>query len=135
MRKAEILAYWNDLPDNGVMEPSAVPYRHTGSSYTQDTVRITGSQEFIDSWLSGNKALLRYENEDTRLALTYRETVDRDTDQHTGKYQFYLSVRARGPRARSSTSSAPYVSELASVSNESPAEKAITLEDLAAEFA
>ena len=60
-----------------------------------DSIRITGSKAYIDSWLGNNKWLLERENHKTRLQVTYKETVDRDTGLPTGKYSFYCQVWAR----------------------------------------
>ena len=61
MKKAEMLQHWQTIPDNQPVNPDPVPYKHEGSTYDQDGIRITGSKAFIDSVLSRLKELLQYE--------------------------------------------------------------------------
>ena len=78
---------------------SPIMYKHTGSTYDEDGIRITGSKGFIDSLLSNLKSLLEYEGDSTRLQLTYQPTVDRETQLPTGTYNCYIQVHERGREA------------------------------------
>ena len=96
MRKAELVNHWESIPENQPIKPSAVPYKHEGSTYDQDGIRITGSESFIDGVLSRIKDLLQYEHGTTRLQVNYQETVDRYSGQKTGTYNCYVQVHERG---------------------------------------
>ena len=52
MRKKDILSHWRGLAPNQPIQPAVVPYRHEGTTYGQDGIRLTGSPEFIDAVLS-----------------------------------------------------------------------------------
>ena len=96
MNKEQLVTHWEALPANQPIQPSAVPYKHKGSTYDQDGLRITGSQTFIDGVLSRFKDLLEYENGATRLQVNHQETVDRYSGQKTGTYNCYVQVHRRG---------------------------------------
>ena len=96
MKKAQLVNHWESLPENQPIKPSAVPYKHEGSTYDQDGIRITGPEIFIDGVLSRIKDLLQYEHGNTRLQVNYQETVDRYSGQKTGTYTFYVQVHQRG---------------------------------------
>jgi hypothetical protein len=96
MKKAQLVNHWESLPENQPIKPSAVPYKHEGSTYDQDGIRITGSEIFIDGVLSRIKDLLQYEHGNTRLQVNYQETVDRYSGQKTGTYNCYVQVHQRG---------------------------------------
>ena len=100
MRKAEILNYWNNLPDKMPILMESVPYKHKGSTYQQDGIRLTGSKVFIDSVLTHLKPLLKHENCSTRLQLNYQESTDRESGLKTGTYNCYIQVHERGPQAQ-----------------------------------
>jgi len=96
MRKAETLARWRGLQADQAVKPVPVMYKHQGSTYTEDSIRITGTQEFIDSVLSRLMPLLEFENTRTRLQLVYQETTDKNTGCKTGTYNCYVQVHQRG---------------------------------------
>lgn len=100
MRKSEILTHWAGLPENQPVNPEIIPYKHRGSTFDEDSIRITGSQEFIDSVLSRLKDLLKYESADTRLQVMYQESQDKKTKQPTGSYCAYVQVHERGAEAK-----------------------------------
>lgn len=99
MKKAEFLAHWRQIPDAQAIQPTPIPYKHEGSTYDQDGIRITGTREFIDSVLSHLKSLLKYEGGATRLQVVYQEVKDRETQRPTGTYSCYIQVHRRGPQA------------------------------------
>ena len=100
MRKAQIIEHWRSIPEDQEINISPVLYKHTGSTYAEDGIRLTGSKLFIDSVLSKLKELLEYENSDTRLQLSYQESIDRESKVTTGSYNCYVQVHERGREAR-----------------------------------
>ncbi len=99
MRKHEILDHWESLVPNQEIPVQPIPYGHTGTKYSEDTIRITGSQEFIDAVLSRLMDLLAYETPDrTRLQVSYQESANRETGEWLGSFNFYLQVHERGQR-------------------------------------
>lgn len=100
MKKALFLAHWGRITPNQPIDVTPVPYKHKGSTYDQDGIRITGSREFIDSVLSKLKELLLHENHNTRLQVVYKESVDRGTQAPLGSYNCYIQVHERGGTAR-----------------------------------
>lgn len=100
MKKKEILQHWLNLPDNQSLQPQQVPYKHEGSTFAEDGIRITGSQEWIDSVLSHLKPLLKFENTQTRLQIAYQESKDIKTGKPTGSYNAYVQVHERGDEAK-----------------------------------
>jgi hypothetical protein len=100
MRKKEALEHWVNLKANQDILPTPVVYKHKGSTYDEDGIRITGSKAFIDSVLSHLKQVLAYESNTTRLQIVFKETVDRETGVETGKYNCYVQVHERGSEAK-----------------------------------
>ena len=99
MQKAAFLQHWKTLTPNQPIKPAVIPYKHEGSTYAEDGIRITGSREFIDSVLSRLTDLLRFENGETRLQVNYQESKDRASGQLTGSWNCYVQVHARGGEA------------------------------------
>lgn len=100
MKKKQILEHWQGLEPNQKVEPDIIPYKHRGSTYDEDGIRITGSEAFIDSVLSHLKPLLEYEDGDSRLQVSYQESKDRKTGRPTGKFCCYIQVHERGGEAK-----------------------------------
>ncbi|MDP2662062.1 MAG: hypothetical protein Q8R28_15160 [Dehalococcoidia bacterium] len=103
MKKAEILTHWRGLGERPA--PSkvmrAVPYKHEGSTYSEDGVRITGSQAFIDSVLYRLRDLLERENDTERLQVAYQESTDRQNPGlKLGSWNCYVQVHERGQEAK-----------------------------------
>lgn len=97
--KAQMIARWRALRPSQPLRPAAVPYKHEGSTYSEDGIRITGSQAWIDSVLSHLQPLLDFEADGTRLQVVYKETVDRETGTPTGTFNAYIQVHERGPQS------------------------------------
>ena len=95
-----MIEHWKSIPENQEIQISEVPYKHQGTTYKEDGIRITGSQAFIDSVLSRVKDLLKHENNTSRLQVTYQETKDRETGEFTGTYNSYIQVHERGGQAK-----------------------------------
>lgn len=103
MKKAEFLAYWNSIPDEGptpdeVME--AIPYKHEGSTFAQDGIRLTGSPEFIRSMLRVLRPLLNCNNATERLSVVYKESTDNVHGMPLGSWNCYIQVHERGREAK-----------------------------------
>lgn len=97
LSKGDALAHWRSMPANQpIPEPRPVPYRHEGSTYGYDGIRIEGTKMFIDSILSRLKPLLEHESGRTRLSLQYQPVLDRHTKKPTGDWVCYVKVHARG---------------------------------------
>jgi len=102
MQKKQILNHWQalaEIPATGI-RPAQVEYKHRGSTYDQDGIRITGTREFIDSVLAVLKPLLRYENGTTRLQVVYKQSTDRKTGALMDSYNCYIQVHERGGQAK-----------------------------------
>lgn len=100
MRKAQFLDHWNNIKPNQPVHPLPVAYKHEGSTYDEDGIRITGSQDFIDSVLSRLTDLLQYENGQTRLQVVYKQSTDRHTGVLMDSYNCYIQVHQRGGEAK-----------------------------------
>ena len=100
MKKAQILDHWHALEPRQALNPRPVPYKHEGSTYMMDGLRITGSQQWIDSVLSRLKDLLGHENGETRLQLNYQESKDRNTGLALDSWNCYVQIHQRGDEAR-----------------------------------
>ncbi len=99
MTKAQMLARWRGLSDTPPC-PRPIAYKHTGPAYAEDTIRLTGSMEFIDSILSQLAELLGYESGQTRLQVSLQQSMVKGTGQILPSFNCYISVRERGPQAR-----------------------------------
>ncbi len=100
MKKEEFLNHFEGIQENQKLKICAVPYKHEGSTYAEDGIRITGSRGFIDSVLSRLKDLLTHENGETRLQVVYKESVDRETQAPLNSWNCYLQVHQRGREAQ-----------------------------------
>lgn len=100
LAKKEFLAHWSGMKRRRKLNPTPVPYKHRGSKYSEDTLRITGSREFIDAILSRLTELLQFENGDTRLQVTYQQAVDKDTRQPLDSWVCHIQVHERGDEAK-----------------------------------
>ncbi len=100
MLKTETIAHWEGIKANQPIEISPVEYKHKGSTYAEDGLRITGSTYFIDSILSRIKDLLELENDNTRLQLVYKQSQDKDTGAMLDSYNCYIQVHERGGEAK-----------------------------------
>jgi hypothetical protein len=100
VKKREILAHWRRLAPNQPIAPAVVPYKHHGTTYGQDGIRLTGSPQFIDAVLSRLRDLLEFESLTTRLQVTYQESKDRATGEKLGSYNCYIQVHERGDEAK-----------------------------------
>jgi len=96
MNKAQFLQHWQNIKPNQELSPCPVSYKHEGSTYAEDGIRITGSREWIDSVLSRLQDLLQYESISTRLQVNYQESHDRETGTSLDSWNCYIQVHRRG---------------------------------------
>ena len=96
MKKDKFVTYWKGLRKNQKLRLKPIRYSHTGTTFAEDGIRITGSRAFVDSVLSRLKDLLKYESEETRLQVSYERSTDRDTGKKLRSYGCYIQVHARG---------------------------------------
>lgn len=99
LSKENIIKRWEDL-EEGAIRVTPIPEGHRGSNFASDTIRITGSQEFIDSVLGNLKGFLDRDNGSTRLQVIYSQSVDRENQELTGAWTCYIQVHARGTKKR-----------------------------------
>ena len=95
MKKDEMLTRWANV-QNAPLCPRPVPYKHRGSTYDCDGIRITGQPEFIDAVLYKLRDLLRFEGIETRLQVSYAPATDRETRAPLGSFSCYVQVHQRG---------------------------------------
>ena len=99
MLKAETITHWSAITPEMLLKPDVVPYKHEGSTYDQDGIRITGSRAWIDSVLSRLKPLLEFEGDETRLQLVYQQSTDRKDGRQLDAWNCYVQVHQRGDEA------------------------------------
>lgn len=102
LTKEQALDHWRNLPAQPVLQPDPIAYKHRGSTYGADGIRIEGTREFIDSVLANLKPLLDGENGDTRLALNYQQVESKPDKPYTyaGNWVCYVKVHTRGSEAQ-----------------------------------
>lgn len=94
--KTDVVNFWRSLGDNIPLHLTPIPYKHQGSSIQEDGIRITGSKEFIASTMSKLKDFLQYENNKTKLIISYRQSPKSLLPGKKDSYMFYLQVKERG---------------------------------------
>lgn len=96
--KDEIMNFWKGVQTNMPFALKAIPYDHKGSTIQEDGLRITGSKEFIQSVISRLKDFMLYENPETKLMVSYRQSPKSLTPGNRNSYTFYLQVKQRGKK-------------------------------------
>lgn len=100
-KKSQALEHWASLPKDAPLKPNTIAYRHTGSTYGHDGVRIEGSREFIDAVLGRLSDLLEMENTSTRIGIAYQSVEAKPGKPHTGgEFVCYLKFHERGDEAK-----------------------------------
>jgi hypothetical protein len=99
MKKDEFLKYWKEIERDQELKPCSIPYKHEGSTFDCDGVRILGSKEFIESVLSRLKPLLSHENDYTRLGVSYTQATTKEGIL-LDSYKCYVQVHERGHQAQ-----------------------------------
>jgi hypothetical protein len=100
LSKKAFLEHWRGMKRKRKLAPEPVPYKHEGSTFAHDGIRITGSRKFIDAILSRLTELLEYENGETRLDLNYQQATDRETGRPLDSWSCYIKVHERGDEAK-----------------------------------
>lgn len=104
LKKQDILDRW-DASDPDIPPPLIpIDTDHKGSTYAEDSFRVTGSQEWIDWVLARLKPLLEFDGNGSRLQPMYMQTSKRFmgpegkivTGELTGSYAFYFKCVSRG---------------------------------------
>lgn len=96
--KEEIVNFWKGVPTNTPLALKPIAYDHKGTTIQEDGLRITGSKEFISSVLSRLKDFLIYENPDTKLMVSYRQSPKSFITGNRNSFSFYLQVKSRGKK-------------------------------------
>lgn len=99
LRKAEFLEHWASLAPDQEIQPTPVPYKHSGSTYAEFGIRITGSRDEIDQVISNLKQLLQFEHDTTRLQVVYKQSQDRDLGIPIDSWNCYIQIHKRGGQA------------------------------------
>lgn len=96
--KDEIVQFWRQLRPDAPIQMTPIRYDHSGTTYAQDGVRITGSTEFIGSVLARLKEFLNFESPTMKLQLVYRETdsPSQTTSDTKTSFVFYIQTKERG---------------------------------------
>lgn len=99
MKKKEFLEHWQSMKRRRPLKPTPIPYKHKGSTFDQDGIRIAGSKQFIDAILSRLTEMLEFESGDTRLQVSYKPAKDKAGDD-LSSYICYVQVCERGDEAK-----------------------------------
>lgn len=100
MNKREFINKWQSIEPNQPIKMQSIRYKHKGSTFDEDGIRILGSMDFIDSVLSRITDLLKYENGQTRLQVNFSQATCKDTGALLDSYKCYIQVHERGGQAR-----------------------------------
>lgn len=98
--KARALAHWKTLPADAALRPRPIRYKHEGSTYGMDGVRIEGSREFIDAVLGRLTDLMAFENCSTRVGINYQRCEPRPGKPCNGDWVCYVKIYERGNEAQ-----------------------------------
>ena len=96
MLKADMLKHWEGLREGQPIRPGVIAYKHRGSTFDKDSIRITGSTRFIDAVLSRVKDMLAWEGIETRLQVSYQQSNDKQGQLIPDAYNCYIQVHQRG---------------------------------------
>ena len=94
-KKSDVMTFWRSLAPNMPLQLKTIDNVHKGSTLQEDTLRITGSKEFISTVLSRLKDFLTYENVNSKLVIDYRQNAKSLKPGEKNSYLFYLNVRNR----------------------------------------
>lgn len=98
-KKKDILKYWRGIPEMPIMI-NTVSKDHEGTTFDEDTIRITGQPKFIYSVLSKLKQFLDMESKETKLQLLFKRSERKDVDPSKKSYVFYIQVKERGSKSQ-----------------------------------
>ena len=95
-KKMEILRRWRSLSPAAAIAMTPKPADNKDNSLSEDTIRLSGSQNFIESILARLKDLLNFENNQVQLDITYQKSP-KSTPMKKSSFVFYCSSRFRSP--------------------------------------
>ena len=100
--KSAALSHWRNLAPAQPLKPEPIAYKHQGTTFGADGIRIEGRQEFVNAVLSRLHDLLQCENTETRLALNYQQVEAKDGKPNVfaGNWVCYVKVHERGHEAK-----------------------------------
>jgi len=98
-KKKDILKYWRGIPEMPIMA-TPISKDHEGTTFDEDTIRITGQPKFIYSVLSKLKQFLNMESKETKLQLLFKKSERKDSDPSKKSYAFYIQVKERGSKTK-----------------------------------
>lgn len=96
-KRTGVLSYWNSLDPHKPIPLTPKPYGHYGTSIDEDTVRITGSKDFVSSIMARLKDLLTYESPSVKLDVEFVPTEYRHAGGYDPNYEFNFSAIYRKP--------------------------------------
>lgn len=91
--KQGLLQHWQSLRPNIPISIRPTPHHKKGTGYVNESVRLTGTPQFIDSILSRIKDLLAFENPTTRIEITMKPVKNQSPGSNA--YNLYVSVETR----------------------------------------
>jgi len=99
-KKKDILKYWRGIPEMPIMA-TPISKDHEGTTFDEDTIRITGQPKFIYSVLSKLKQFLNMESKETKLQLLFKKSEKPNLENPSKKsYAFYIQVKERGSKSK-----------------------------------
>ena len=99
-KRSLVLTHWQSLNPNSFIKITPKPHNHYGTSMDEDTIRITGSREFIDGVISRLKDIISYESNETELQIKYEPLNYKHAGGMEPNYIFGLSVRYKDPNKK-----------------------------------
>jgi len=101
MGKGEFLNYWKTLNPNAPINILPKPHDHWGTTVDEDTIRITGSSQFIDCILSRLKDLINVASQDIEIDAKYEKSpYEHAGNPMTASYVFRFSTRYKNPAVK-----------------------------------
>jgi len=91
--KDEIISHWKSLTASNIIPVTPKPHDHYGTSLDEDTIRVTGSKEFIDSIMVRLKEFLQFETAETELQVKYNASKYEHAGGTSPNFHFYCSVQ------------------------------------------
>lgn len=101
LKKDQILAHWQAIRNDTAIKMIPLPSNYEGETYDKDTIRVTGSRQFIDSILSRLKELMAYENAKIKLNVIYRmQPQEKQMAGQPPAFVCYIQSEVRSPKQR-----------------------------------
>lgn len=97
--RARLIQYWQTLRPDTPLIVTPIPVNHQGTTRDDDGIRLTGSPQFIAATISRLKEILAYENENTKIEITYKQSEAQGGNMARQSYIMYIQVRERPKHA------------------------------------